>query len=206
MRARLSQVRRTHRKGAPTAHLPPHPTTLAPSPNPLIPTRTHNMVSAWLSKASTALVCAVAMSGMARSLPSLHGEVQEAVEELHFDKLGNMIWPSDELPALGRPNFDGLNVKAMEAEAVKQSEKWLGKAEAEGAELLEKVHHSFEGIVHEIEDVFSAIEGKVTGLEHNTQDWLHKGQVWMDGMQCESGVHGWWRLATDADCARAPTR
>lgn len=119
-------------------------------------------------------------------MPSnLADNIQEAVEEMHFDNLGNMIWPSEETPALGRPNFDALDVKAMEVEAVKQSEMWLGKAQQQGEVLISKVQHSVDDILHNLEDALESAKVKVEELQHGAQGWLHKGQVVVDGIQCE---------------------
>ncbi|UZJ54092.1 hypothetical protein CBS101457_003412 [Exobasidium rhododendri] len=148
------------------------------------------MVSTWLQKASTALICAVAMSGVVLSMPSMHpSSIQEAVEEMHFDKLGNMIWPSEEKPALGRPNFDSLNVQAFESEAVKQSEMWLGKAQEQGEALMEMVQHSVEDILHNLEESLESAKDKVAELQGGAQGWLHKGQVVVDGIEYEKLIH-----------------
>lgn len=158
---------------------------LSPSPLPL--TTTHNkMVSAWLNKASAALVCALAMSQVAQSLPSSHA-VQEAVEEMHFDKLGNMIWPHAEeqksIPSLGRPTFASLDVQKMESEAVKKSQAWLSKTQDSTFSLLQEAEHSLEDMLHGLEDAVKAVKSE---LQHTAQDWIHKGEVLIDGMKCES--------------------
>lgn len=171
------------------------------------------MVSTWLSKASTAFVCAVAMSSVAVSLPSSNN-VQQVVEEMHFDKLGNMIWPSEStlpsidrpnfdsvnvnkvvtkektfVPFLGRPNFDSLNVKAIEAESVKQSSMWLGKVQEQGENILEQVENSLDEMLHNLEHTMDSFQDKLKHIQHNAQGWLHKGQVLVDGVYYEKLIH-----------------
>lgn len=141
------------------------------------------MVSTWLNKASTALLCALAMSQVVQSLPSSGSIIQETVEEMHFDKLGNMIWPSeDAIPSLGRPDFLALDVKKMESEAIRQSKAWLGKAEDSTSAVLAKIENNVEDVLHSVQDTLTAIQSE---FQHTAQDWIHKGEVVMDGMMCE---------------------
>lgn len=124
------------------------------------------------------------MSGVALSLPS--STFQEAVQEMHFDNLGNMIWPQQQQsPALGRPSFDSLDVKALEA----QSEMWLGKAQEKGAEMAHKVEGSVEDMLRTLEATVDSINDKLEKITHGAQGWLHKGMVMVDGIQYEKLIH-----------------
>lgn len=139
------------------------------------------MVSSWLSKASALAICAVAVS-RAVATP-MHAPAP--AEEVKIDNLGQMHWlQSDSSKAepspIGRPNFERLDVAAIEKSFEVETKLWLQEAMLSGK-------HAAEDLNEKLQELLSGIEKTVEGVKHDlvANDWIHKGLVWVNGMQCE---------------------
>lgn len=151
------------------------------------------MVSSWLSKASALAVCAIAVS---RAVATPTGAPAPA-EEVKFDNLGQMHWDSDnsktEPAPIGRPNFDRLDVAAIEKSFEAETKLWLQEAMQTGK-------HAAGDLNEKLQELLSNIEKTVDGVKHDAaasaQDWIHKGLVWVNGVKCESKLRRILHLST----------
>jgi cathepsin A (carboxypeptidase C) len=150
------------------------------------------MVSNWLSKASTAFICSLAISSsiaFARP-PVAHTPVAqtEDAEQLHFDGLGNLVWPSSETVADAKSLFNNIQSSiGLEAE-----QKWAQAklaAEHVGENILAGADHiidDFDVAYQLTKDKAKAIKDRVHRMGENV---LHETSVVIDGLKYQKLVH-----------------
>ncbi|PWN52822.1 hypothetical protein IE53DRAFT_377822 [Violaceomyces palustris] len=146
------------------------------------------MRSSWLTTASAALVCAVALSNASR-LPAEPNQ-KLAAEQLQYDQAGNLVWSDNQeqqdsvatnqhrlLPPLQRPDFSSL--KIAPSNLVEST--------------LERIQHEFEEVQDTLKDAIHKVEDQAQRLIHQAgeeaKSWMHAGTVLMDGVEYEKLIH-----------------
>lgn len=137
------------------------------------------MVSSWLSRTAAALVCAVAISGAvarpATQASPAYASSGEDAEQLHFDALGNMLWPDEQQQA-----------------QVTQAAKAAQDAGARfGDEASNAVHDVYENLKHAVADKMAALEHQAKGWTASSgaarwaDNLIHESSVMVEGAHCE---------------------
>jgi len=149
----------------------------------------------YLASASAVAICAAALhlfpSG---TLASPAVAARNDAEVINYDALGNMIWDkasaaASKLPALGRPDFSGVDVESIDELLTSSTHEVVDEVKAATDSALSGLKGLFADGKKGFEQLLNTAEKQLDDLKADANGWLHAGQVFVDGMEYTKLVH-----------------